>query len=554
MKKILLYILINYSLLVVNGFGQYQVEWIRTYPGRIHSSAIDSTGNVYITGDNEGNYFLLKYSNNGYLIWQRAISMNNNLNKQRSNPEYQNLNQPNQYNNKYFINDFSNKIKTGDGNGCMAADSLGNVFISWSNGNGFLYIYKYDSSGTQKWRRLYNDTKPDWPKDLALDYDGNVIVIGERGLSFTEFLTLKYSSSGNLIWNKIYYDTIGGFPNKISVDLNNNIYIAGQILTNNTFWDMINIKYNNEGVLQWVSRYNDTLNSGDLAYSICVDKYGNSYVTGLMTVRLRPNYATDAIGTIKYTPQGDSVWVRIFHNNDSLQNNYGTDIITDNSGNVYVSGMTTGNITFSLAAYATIKYDNNGNMLWIKFNSGDYPPNDITLDKNKNVYVTGGYNMTTVIYDSTGNKIWSMSYPSSTSTNGGLKLLFDKNNNLFIPGGVSIDSTILIKVSKTTSIHSISENIPDIYRLYQNYPNPFNPSSVIRFQLPVVSNVVLKVYDAMGREVQTLLNENLNSGTYSVEFNGEGLSSGIYFYKIEVRSSKSSTGKFTDVKRMVLLK
>ena len=548
MKKILLYILINYSLLVVNGFCQYQVEWIRTYPGRIRSSAIDSTGNVYITGDNEGNYFLLKYNNNGYLIWQRAISMNNNLNKQRNNPEYQNLNQPNQYNNKYFINDFSNKIKTGDGNGCIAADSLGNVFISWSNGNGFLYIYKYDSSGTQKWRRLYNDTKPDWPKDLALDYEGNVIVIGERGLGFTEFLTLKYSSSGNLIWNKIYYDTIGGFPNKISVDLNNNIYIAGQILTNNTFWDMINIKYNNEGVLQWVSRYNDTLNSGDLAYSICVDKYGNSYVTGLMTVRLRPNYATDAIGTIKYTPQGDSVWVRIFHNNDSLQNNYGTDIITDNSGNVYVTGMTSGNISFPLAAYATIKYDNNGNKLWIKFNAGDYPPNDISLDKNKNVYVTGGYNMTTVIYDSTGNKIWNFSYPSLTDWNSGTKIYFDNNNNFFIVGGVNIDSTLLIKVSKTTSIHSISENIPDIYRLYQNYPNPFNSSSIINYSLRVNSLITLKLYDISGKEIRTLINERKPQGNYTIKFDGNGLSSGIYFYSLFINGLREET------KRMILLK
>lgn len=548
MKKILLYILINYSFLVVNGFCQYQVEWIRTYPGRIRSSAIDSTGNVYITGDNEDNYFLLKYNNNGYLIWQRTIAMNNNLNKQTNYPEYQNLNQPNQYNNKYFINDFSNKIKTGDGNGCMAADSLGNVFISWSNGNGFLYIYKYDSSGTQKWRRLYNDTKPDWPKDLALDYEGNVIVIGERGLSFTEFLTLKYSSSGNLIWNKIYYDTIGGFPNKISVDLNNNIYIAGQILTNNTFWDMINIKYNNEGVLQWVSRYNDTLNSGDLAYSICVDKYGNSYVTGLMTVRLRSNYATDAIGTIKYTPQGDSVWVRIFHNNDSLQNNYGTDIITDNSGNVYVTGMTTGNITFPLAAYATIKYDNNGNKLWIKFNAGDYPPKNIKLDKNNNVYITGGYKMSTIIYDSTGNKIWNFSYPSLTDWNSGMKIYFDKNNNFFIVGGVNIDSTLLIKVSKTTSIHSISENIPDIYRLYQNYPNPFNPLTSIKYQVSKSSDVKLIIYSILGKEISTLVNKKQSPGTYETKFNGSNLSSGIYFYSLIIDEN------IFDTKKLIILK
>lgn len=549
MKKILLYILINYSLLVVNGFCQYQVEWIRTYPGRIRSSAIDSIGNVYITGDNEGNYFLLKYNNNGYLIWQRAISMNNNLNKQRNNPEYQNLNQPNQYNNKYFINDFSNKIKTGDGNGCMAADSLGNVFISWSNGNGFLYIYKYDSSGTQKWRKLYNDTKPDWPIDLALDYEGNVVITGSSGLSNSDFITFKYSPFGNLLWNKRYYN--GGGASKLFIDINNNIYFAGalwkvsnQIATSG----YLTMKYNKKGDSIWASSCFDTLKGFSVAYSICVDKYGYSYVTGGMYVRLRPGYATDAIGTIKYTPQGDSVWVRIFHNNDSLQNNYGTDITSDNSGNIYVTGMTTGNITFPLAAYATIKYDNNGNKLWIKFNAGDYPPKNIKLDKNNNVYITGGYNMTTVIYDSTGNKIWNFSYPSLTDWNSGTKIYFDNNNNFFIVGGVNIDSTLLIKVSKTTSIHSISENIPDNFKLYQNYPNPFNSSSIINYSLRVNSLITLKLYDISGKEIRTLINERKPQGNYTIKFDGNGLSSGIYFYSLFINGLREET------KRMILLK
>ena len=102
----------------------------------------------------------------------------------------------------------------------------------------------------------------------------------------------------------------------------------------------------------------------------------------------------------------------------------------------------------------------------------------------------------------------------------------------------------------------IGNNIEEIgnYFLSQNYPNPFNPSTKINFVLPIQGFVTLKVFDAMGREIQTIVNKNLNAGSYSAEFNGEGLSSGVYFYKLEVRSSNSSIGKFTDVKRMVLLK
>ncbi len=91
-----------------------------------------------------------------------------------------------------------------------------------------------------------------------------------------------------------------------------------------------------------------------------------------------------------------------------------------------------------------------------------------------------------------------------------------------------------------------SEN-PLEYRLEQNYPNPFNPSSFIRFQLPVVSNVLLKVYDVTGRDVRTLVNERMNAGSYEVVFDGTGYNSGVYFYQIRV-------GSYNETRRMILIK
>jgi len=99
----------------------------------------------------------------------------------------------------------------------------------------------------------------------------------------------------------------------------------------------------------------------------------------------------------------------------------------------------------------------------------------------------------------------------------------------------------------TLSVVNIATEVPGKYSLGQNYPNPFNPSTVVRFQLSVVSNVVLKVYDVMGREVQTLVNERLQAGTYETTFDGSGLSSGVYFYKME-------TEGFTETRRMLLIK
>jgi hypothetical protein len=95
---------------------------------------------------------------------------------------------------------------------------------------------------------------------------------------------------------------------------------------------------------------------------------------------------------------------------------------------------------------------------------------------------------------------------------------------------------------------SINGNdIPDQYSLSQNYPNPFNPSTAISYQLPKSGVVKLTVFDVLGREVKTLVNEYKPAGTYEVTFDGSSISSGLYFYRI-------ITGDYTDVKKMMLVK
>ncbi len=99
--------------------------------------------------------------------------------------------------------------------------------------------------------------------------------------------------------------------------------------------------------------------------------------------------------------------------------------------------------------------------------------------------------------------------------------------------------------SKITSVESTS-SITD-YVLEQNYPNPFNPSTTIKFGLPEKSNVVLTVYNSLGAEVATLVNEVREAGSYEVEFNADNFSSGIYYYKI-------ASGNFVETKKMILLR
>jgi hypothetical protein len=101
---------------------------------------------------------------------------------------------------------------------------------------------------------------------------------------------------------------------------------------------------------------------------------------------------------------------------------------------------------------------------------------------------------------------------------------------------------------------------PTSFKLEQNYPNPFNPSTVISYRLPVISNVTLKVYDILGNEIATLVNEEKTAGEYEVEFNshsveGRNLPSGVYFYQLFAKGPETSSGqKSIQIKKMILLK
>ena len=95
--------------------------------------------------------------------------------------------------------------------------------------------------------------------------------------------------------------------------------------------------------------------------------------------------------------------------------------------------------------------------------------------------------------------------------------------------------------------NELNAEIPGSYMLFQNYPNPFNPSTKISWQSPVSGHQTLKVYDVLGNEVATLVNEYRNAGSYEVDFNASSLSSGIYFYKLHA-------GSFVQTKKMILLK
>jgi hypothetical protein len=171
---------------------------------------------------------------------------------------------------------------------------------------------------------------------------------------------------------------------------------------------------------------------------------------------------------------------------------------------------------------------------------------------------TAAKNTKVFIYNVSGNS-WNVNAPIlnnpnpvSNSMNGLTAKCFSDTVRLFQPGGYPV-SAVASNIFLVTGCGGLitetgnTSNIPGNYSLKQNYPNPFNPVTKIDYALPKNGFVTLKVYDMLGREVVSLVNETKAAGNYSVDFNASSLTSGVYFYRLEVNS-------FVDTKKMMLVK
>ncbi len=142
-----------------------------------------------------------------------------------------------------------------------------------------------------------------------------------------------------------------------------------------------------------------------------------------------------------------------------------------------------------------------------------------------------------------GGKTWLPQRAFSIFLN---KVKFINNNH-----GFAIGETGDILTTTTGGVTSVKEEsnitVSDNFILYQNYPNPFNPTTTINYQIPKYGMVTIKIYDILGREIKTLVNEYKPAGRYNITFNASNLASGVYFYRLQA-------GEFTETKKLLLLK
>jgi hypothetical protein len=283
---------------------------------------------------------------------------------------------------------------------CLGLGPGGDVFVGGSSeglGTGQDFqIVKYDGWGAQLWSARYDgpDHLDDHATALALDGQGNLYVTGISRSAETgeDYLTLKLGPLGDTLWTARYTgpgDSLDQ-PVAIAVDSVGDIYVTGSSWGGNTDFDWVTIKYSPQGDTLWVRRYNGPGGWEDFAFDLAVSANGNVAVTG--TVWYDSHEALDAC-TILYSPAGDLLWSNLYNGIQYGEaDDFGRRVQIDRWGNVIITGSQF-NDGFG-TDFLTIKYNAAGDTIWTQHWDSPIHADDgfdcqLALDNFGNVYVGG---------------------------------------------------------------------------------------------------------------------------------------------------------------------
>jgi len=440
-------------------------------------------------------------------------------------------------------------IKTTDGGESWAVSNIGSYLnsiymldnnLGWAVGDGGK-IFKTENSG-DSWTALHRDfIKTDLNAVDFID-DSKGWIIGTSS-SF-------YTYDGGESWTSMNLGSFG-YPN--AVDFVNDL--VGWVVGRWSIW------HTTDGGVSWITQ--STYNGVSLN-SVCFIDENNGWTVG--------NYgSTWEYALILHTSNGGLNWEEQYRIMDGAlysidfvdnlkgwavggANHHSVVLFTNDGGVNWEQRYNSSEVVFkfidfidSLNGWATVSWPLEDMQLF-KTTDGGFTWNgtlrspylgDVDFIDNLNGWVGGQ----TILRTRDGGINWiDQNIPAGSSH----ICMVDTNT------GFAVDGLGIILKTTTGGVTSVRENINDLvlpndYYLKQNYPNPFNPTTKIKFSIPETGITILKVYDIMGREVATLVNEEKTVGTYEITWFAEQLPSGVYFYRIQA-------GSFVETKKMVLMK
>jgi hypothetical protein len=396
--------------------------------------AVDDLGNVYVLGESREppfSFVTIKYDASGQQIWATRSS-------------------------------FSGEASA------LVLDDGGNVYVtgeSWVGIVGNLMDFvtvKYDADGQERWVNHYRTPgyKFSGASAIALDGSGGVLVCGrsyasDNQVTGSAIIILKYDNKGKL-QKEIAYPTgedVGGTAMRL--DRKGNIYVVGDSgsIDNHTS-QYLTVKFDPSGNMVWAERYKGPQNA-NVPIGLELDSQGNVYVSG--SSASKPASFGFDFATVKYDVNGNEQWVRRYDRLVRGGEDQAKAMGIDNAGNIYVTGS-----SGALSDYATVKYDTNGQELWVALyngpaNDNDFPSN-LVLDKAGNVYIAGSsvkekglnYDINIIKYDTNGQKIWDTWYSgpgASWDIPNALKL--DAAGNIYVTGQINAGEIVTIKYTQS---------------------------------------------------------------------------------------------------------
>jgi len=410
---------------ILTGFALAQVsqQWVQQRSGMWGSSVVmDSAGNAYVTGpslqDQQHNFeedvVTIKYDSAGNEVWLQEFD------------------------------ETADQTVGSDVPSWITLDPSGNVIVSGKSflqgdGEKFL-ILKYDPAGNLLWRA--RSTMGEDAIRVKTDAVGNIYAIGHT-LGTKDFVTAKFDSSGNQVWLKTYNgpNDFNDEASSLDVTPSGSVVVTGRSTGGITSYDFATIVYETDGTVRWLQRYNAPANGSDQAWDVVFGPNEVVYVGGF---EVNANGNTD-FSLVKYATDGTLLWNRTYNGPDDKWDSIKR-MQLDSAGNIIVTGYEQ-QADFS-SNFATIKYDANGNQLWIQHldlvAGGDEIPWTIAIGPSDNVYVAGESNsmFAVVKYTAGGTEDWHVTY--------------DKPGNLLRVQGIAIGPSNRIVVTGPSPILTVS--------------------------------------------------------------------------------------------------